>query len=88
MDQRSNHTVLEVPGDNLREAATQIQENCDEGIDPVASVERAFDLQKTASLEGPEGFHPFNARYWIGEEIGKGGWAWFIEAGICNCNAM
>ncbi len=73
MDQRSNHTVLEVPGDNLREAATQIQENCDEGIDPVASVERAFDLQKTASLEGPEGFHPFNARYWIGEEIGKGG---------------
>ena len=73
MDQRSNHTVLEDPGGNLWKAPTQIQENCDEGIDPVASVERAIDLRKTASFAGPEGFRPFNARYWIGEEIGKGG---------------
>ena len=57
-----------------------------EGLDPVEAVEksqaprqrlhsdhRAFDQHKSPSLEGTEKFNPFNARYWIGEEIGKGG---------------
>ncbi len=34
---------------------------------------RATDQQKTASPEGLENIHLFNARYLIGEEIGKGG---------------